>query len=186
VELNKQIPLPSALSSLRDTQGNADALILSFFSENSNTHFFVLVLALAVLPAIAEELFFRGVIQNMLQKSGMTCHGHPLLITGLSFSVMHLEFDNFVAIWMMGIVLGWLYYYSQNLWVSIIAHFLNNFSMIALKFAFFNGVTPTDMSETTNPPVLLSLVCGIFMVVLLIWFRKRNQNAISLSDSIDL
>jgi membrane protease YdiL (CAAX protease family) len=57
-----------------------------------------------------------------------------------------------VAIWMMGIVLGWLYYYSQNLWVSIIAHFLNNFSMIALKFAFFNGVTTTDMSETTSPP----------------------------------
>ncbi len=185
VELNKQIPLPSALSSLRDTQGNADELILSFFSENSNTHFFVLVLALAVLPAIAEELFFRGVIQNMLQKSGMTAMA-SIVVTGLSFSVMHLEFDNFVAIWMMGIVLGWLYYYSQNLWVSIIAHFLNNFSMIALKFAFFNGVTPTDMSETTNPPVLLSLACGIIMVVLLIWFRNRNQNAISLSDSIDL
>lgn len=185
VELNKQIPLPSALSSLRDTQGNADALILSFFSENTNTHFFVLVLALAVLPAIAEELFFRGVIQNMLQKSGMSAKG-AIVITGLSFSVMHLEFDNFVAIWMMGIVLGWLYYYSQNLWVSIIAHFLNNFSMIALKFAFFNGVTATDMSETTSPPVLLSLVCGIIMVLLLIWFRKRNQNAISLSDSIDL
>jgi len=185
VELNKQIPLPDRLSYLRDTQGNADALIVSFFSENSNTHFFVLVLALAILPAIAEELFFRGVIQNMLQKSGMTAMA-AIVVTGFSFSVMHLEFDNFVAIWMMGIVLGWLYYYSQNLWVSIIAHFLNNFSMIALKFAFFNGVTPTDMSETTNPPVLLSLVCGIFMVVLLIWFRKRNQNAISLSDSIDL
>lgn len=185
VELNKQIPLPDRLSYLRDTQGNADALIVSFFSENSNTHFFVLVLALAILPAIAEELFFRGVIQNMLQKSGMTAMA-AIVVTGFSFSVMHLEFDNFVAIWMMGIVLGWLYYYSQNLWVSIIAHFLNNFSMIALKFAFFNGVTPTDMSETTNPPVLLSLACGIIMVVLLIWFRNRNQNAISLSDSIDL
>ena len=83
VELNKQISLPSALSSLRDTQGNADALILSFFSENSNTHFFVLVLALAVLPAIAEELFFRGVIQNMLQKSGMSAMG-AIAITGFS------------------------------------------------------------------------------------------------------
>ncbi len=185
VELNKQIPLPPALAYMRDTQGNADELILSFFSENSNTHFFVLLLALAVLPAIAEELFFRGVIQNMLQKSGMTAMA-SIVITGLSFSVMHLEFDNFVAIWMMGIVLGWLYYYSQNLWVSIIAHFLNNFSMIALKFAFFNGVTSTDMSETTTPPVLLSLVCGIIMVLLLIWFRKRNQHAIPLSDSIDL
>lgn len=184
VELNKQIPLPTSLAYLRDTQGNADALIVSFFSENSNTHFFVLVLALAILPAIAEELFFRGVIQNMLQKSGMTAMA-AIVVTGFSFSVMHLEFDNFVAIWMMGIVLGWLYYYSQNLWVSIIAHFLNNFSMIALKFAFFNGVTPTDMSETTSPPILLSLVCGIIMVLLLIWFRKRNQSAVLVSDAID-
>lgn len=184
VELNKQIPLPNQLAYLRDTQGNADALIVSFFSENSNTHFFVLVLALAILPAIAEELFFRGVIQNMLQKSGMTGMA-AIVVTGFSFSVMHLEFDNFVAIWMMGIVLGWLYYYSQNLWVSIIAHFLNNFSMIALKFAFFNGVTPTDMSETTSPPILLSLVCGIIMVLLLLWFRKRNQSALLVSDAID-
>jgi membrane protease YdiL (CAAX protease family) len=184
VELNKQIPLPDRLSYLRDTQGNADALIVSFFSENSNTHFFVLVLALAILPAIAEELFFRGVIQNMLQKSGMTAMA-AIVVTGFSFSVMHLEFDNFVAIWMMGIVLGWLYYYSQNLWVSIIAHFLNNFSMIALKFAFFNGVTTTDMSETTSPPILLSLVCGIIMVLLLLWFRKRNQSAVLVSDAID-
>lgn len=183
-ELNKQIPLPDRLSYLRDTQGNADALIVSFFSENSNTHFFVLVLALAILPAIAEELFFRGVIQNMLQKSGMTAMA-AIVVTGFSFSVMHLEFDNFVAIWMMGIVLGWLYYYSQNLWVSIIAHFLNNFSMIALKFAFFNGVTTTDMSETTSPPILLSLVCGIIMVLLLLWFRKRNQSAVLVSDAID-
>lgn len=183
-ELNKQIPLPDRLSYLRDTQGNADALIVSFFSENSNTHFFVLVLALAILPAIAEELFFRGVIQNMLQKSGMTAMA-AIVVTGFSFSVMHLEFDNFVAIWMMGIVLGWLYYYSQNLWVSIIAHFLNNFSMIALKFSFFNGVTTTDMSETTSPPILLSLVCGIIMVLLLLWFRKRNQSAVLVSDAID-
>lgn len=90
VELNKQIPLPDRLSYLRDTQGNADALIVSFFSENSNTHFFVLVLALAILPAIAEELFFRGVIQNMLQKSGMTAMA-AIVVTGFSFSVMHLE-----------------------------------------------------------------------------------------------
>ncbi len=61
VELNKQIPLPSALSSLRDTQGNADALILSFFSENSNTHFFVLVLALNVFLATLMYLNFSEV-----------------------------------------------------------------------------------------------------------------------------
>ena len=173
VSLTKMIPLPAGLESLRHSQEATEKLIKSFFSKNSWTHFAILLLVLAALPAIAEELFFRGVIQNLLQKTSLGTIG-AIVISALSFSLMHLEFDNFFAIWFMGIVLGYLYFVTQNLWVSIIAHFINNAGMITMKYAFINGILEADLSESDEVSVPYTLVAGLVMFALLYYLSKTK------------
>lgn len=173
VSLTKIIPLPESLASLRHTQEATEKLIEAFFSKNSWTHFSILIIVLAALPAIAEELFFRGVVQTLLQNTSLGTIG-AIIISSLSFSLMHLEFDNFFAIWFMGIVLGYLYFITQNLWVSIIAHFVNNASMISLKYAYMNGIISTDLSESKDISLIYSLGAGIILFFLL-FFISRNK-----------
>jgi membrane protease YdiL (CAAX protease family) len=128
---------------------------------------------LALLPAVAEELFFRGVLQTMLESSGVGSLT-SIAIAALSFSFMHLEFDNFLAIWTMGIVLGLLYRYTQNLWIPILAHFSNNFLMISSKYAFINHLIESDISENTTLPIWATTLSGLLMLFLL-WFLSKKS-----------
>lgn len=173
VDFSKAIPLPSSLESLRNTQQNTENLIRAFFSVNSLNHFLILTIVLALLPAVAEELFFRGVLQTMLESSGVGSFT-AVAIAALSFSFMHLEFDNFLAIWTMGIVLGLLYKYTQNLWIPILAHFSNNFLMISSKYAFINQFIKSDISENTTLPIWATTLSGLLMLFLL-WFLSKKS-----------
>jgi hypothetical protein len=87
---------------------------------------------------------------------------------------MHLEFDNFLAIWTMGIVLGLLYRYTQNLWIPILAHFSNNFLMISSKYAFINHLIESDTSENTTLPIWATTLSGLLMLFLL-WFLSKKS-----------
>jgi len=173
INMMRFLPLPEMLSHLRDNQKSTEELINNVFAINTVRHFLVLTLVLALLPAVAEELFFRGVVQTLLIKSNM----RPMLavfIAALSFSMMHLQFDNFLAILVMGIVLGLLYQYTQNLWIPIIAHFINNFSMIVFKYAFINSYLSTDLSDNSTFPLLLSGSAGVLMFLLIHWLKNRS------------
>lgn len=177
VDFSKAIPLPSSLESLRNTQQNTENLIRAFFSVNSLNHFLILTIVLALLPAMAEELFFRGVLQRLLESSGIGSYS-AIVIAALSFSFMHLEFDNFLAIWTMGIVLGLLYKYTQNLWIPILAHFTNNFLMISSKYAFINNFLENDMSENTTLPIWVTAISGCLMVSLLYLLSRRLKTTL--------
>lgn len=164
VEFSQQIPLPESLAFLRNGQEKTDVLLESFFSIKTLQHFLLLLFCMALLPALAEEFFFRGVLQNLFVQSGMSPF-RAMLVSGLTFSFMHLAFDNFMAIWLMGFVLGWLYHYSGSLWTSIFAHFVNNASVVLLKYAYFSGITQNDWtSDTTSISWYFSLGTGIVMI----------------------
>lgn len=75
---------------------------------------------------------------------------------------MHFEFDNFLAIWAMGIVLGWLFYTTQSLWVSVVAHFINNATTVLLKYLYLKGSITNDLAEA-SPPVYISVI-SLFIV----------------------
>lgn len=176
VEITQQISLPESLAFLRNGQEKSNELINAFLSVETFQHFLVLAFSLAFLPALAEEFFFRGVLQNLFRQMGLT----PIIamvLAGLAFSVMHLAFDNFLAIWLMGFVLGWLYYYTQSLWINIFAHFVNNLSVILLKYAYISGVLKTDWTaEETSVAWYISLVTAVLMAIGM-WLLKKLRTA---------
>ena len=171
VQLGTAIPLPEKWQSLRSPQHDVDKMIDAFFSNSSFSRFIILTVVMALLPAMAEEFCFRGTIQNVLSRTNLGPIG-AIFVSGLTFSLVHFEFDNFMAIWCMGIVLGFLYYYSGSIWVNITTHFFNNFIVVAGKFAFMKGLIHADIASNEVLPIYLTLPAGALMIYGLTMMRK--------------
>ena len=109
VEINQKIPVPNALKFLEEQGKQAEKITEGVLNGKSIPLFLVNVLVLAVIPAIGEEFFFRGLILGDLLKSKIN-PAIAIISTGLLFSISHLEFSNLLAIWVLGSFLGYLYY----------------------------------------------------------------------------
>jgi membrane protease YdiL (CAAX protease family) len=103
----------------------AEQMTKSFMRMNSLPDLGFNLLVLAIVPAIGEELLFRGYLQQKCEK----WLGKPqlaIIITAILFSAIHLQFQGFLPRFILGLVLGYFMYWSGSLWLPIIAHFCNN------------------------------------------------------------
>lgn len=180
VTLNKAIPLPESLYSLRESGAAAEKLIDSFFTQMSISRFILLSFFIALLPALSEEFFFRGVVLRIFSefKSGIIT---AIILSSVFFAIFHLSFDNFLGIVFMGSVLACLYWFTQNLWVSIWAHFLNNFSIVIMKSLYATQRTQTDWSSVETVPVWMSIV-GIIFTAAGFYFLYKNRTIATISQ----
>ncbi len=104
-------------------------LIVSGTSINLSTpwHLICYVIALAILPAVSEEIFFRGVLVKGLDKAKPIC---AILLVSLCFGLYHLSLSKFIYQFIFGAMLCLLYYATESLLSCVIAHFINNFTVI--------------------------------------------------------
>lgn len=179
VNINEKIPLPQSLTFLTDMQKKTEELTESLFEGTSAVQFIWLTVTIAFIPALSEELFFRGILLNTLMKSKINLY-ISLFISGFVFALAHGEFTNLIAITILGAFLGYVYYASGSLWLSIIAHFTNNFFAIVLKYLFNTGVLSSDLSKTETPLWATLLSLALFSVCLFIFHRWKKQNDASL------
>lgn len=120
--LNKMLPLPEWAISMEDsTMG----LIQSFLIMESPMELVLTLLVMALLPAIGEELIFRGIIQQTLEQRFHNPH-LTVWVAAAIFSAFHLQFEGFIPRMLLGGILGYLFVWSRNIWVPIAAHFANN------------------------------------------------------------
>ncbi|MBC7922901.1 MAG: CPBP family intramembrane metalloprotease [Ferruginibacter sp.] len=117
------------------------------------------LLVIAVIPAVGEELVFRGLLQKKLQAVVRNPHV-AIWTTAILFSAIHTQFYGFLPRMLLGALFGYLYAWSGNLWLPIAAHFTNN--ALGVLLAFFNGRgSDYDVGNTsfaTWPLVLASLL----------------------------
>jgi uncharacterized protein len=153
----------------------------------SSADFLVAVFMMALLPAIFEEALFRGAMQNLFCRWWKK----PLLaivVTSVIFSLIHASWYLFLSRLALGFVLGWMFYRSKNIWINIIAHFLNN--CLAIMALFFTGIKDgkVDMTKmNSNLPWWAGLAAGAGVVALFIVFEKisaNNRTAISMQENI--
>lgn len=91
------------------------------------------ILIICVLPAICEEYFFRGFLQRVMLKWIKDPH-LCILLAAVVFSAFHFDAVNFLPRFLLGAMLGYLFYWTGSLWLPILAHFLNNAQVVVGLF----------------------------------------------------
>lgn len=99
-----------------------------------------------VVPAIGEELFFRGMLQGLFTKR--LNHHMAIFLTALIFSAIHDQIFNFLPILFMGALFGYIKHWTQSIWIPIGLHFINN--GLALAGAYIANGEPLDESTVAG------------------------------------
>jgi uncharacterized protein len=180
-ELNGQMKFPDALSGLENwmktMEDAAEVIVEKFMNVESVSGLMFNIFMIAVLPALGEELMFRGVIQRIF--SNWTRNHHwGIWISAFLFSAMHMQFYGFLPRLVLGGMFGYLLVWTGSMWVPILAHFVNN-TMGVLGFYFINkGVVSKDVEELGTGSEQIPLV--IFSAVLagsLLFLIYRSEQA---------
>ena len=132
---------------------------------------------MGLIAALSEEFFFRGILQQMFIKNRVNAHV-AIIITAILFSAFHLQFFGFLPRLFLGIILGYLYYITQNLWVSITAHFFNNaFAIVAAHFFDEDLVAAPATGAAPEQSIGIAFVLlSVAMVVGQLVFLQRFVN----------
>lgn len=137
-----------------------------------------LILALvviAVLPAIGEEIVFRGLIQHELFRATKNIHV-AIWIAAVLFSAIHFQFFGFVPRLLLGALFGYLYYWSGNLKLSILAHFVNNSVSVVALYYYQQGTLSFDMESQEAAPPNVVIFSALITGGLLYYFHRYFQD----------
>lgn len=173
--INQQLPLPAWMLALENSTGQ---MIKGLLVMESPVELLFNILVIAVLPAFGEELLFRGVLQQQLQRAIR----NPVVaiwLTALIFSAIHMQFAGFIPRVLLGAVLGYVFYWSKSLWLPIVAHFVTNAVQVIAVYVSKEAITEMDLEAPQEPnwlPGIASLLVT-FAVGYYLWQMRRNKEA---------
>ncbi|WP_051296385.1 CPBP family intramembrane glutamic endopeptidase [Eisenibacter elegans] len=182
IEWNTHIQLPSVFSGWEQwAKSKEDQLrtLTEFMTSFASPWEFALgLLVIGVVPAIGEELVFRGVLQRRLSE---VCNIHiAIWLSGMIFSAIHLQFYGFFPRMALGILFGYLFYWSGNLWLPILAHFVNNAFTVTMIYLHQQGSLGFDIEDTQAVPLSTALTSlAITAGLLFIFHRIHIRNHLS-------
>ena len=152
--------------------------------------FLMAIVIMAFFPALFEEIFFRGAVQNLLERWWKK----PLLailVTSLLFSLIHMSVFLFLSRALLGFVLGLMYQRSKNLWVNIMAHFLNNTVAVIQLFWISRHAEKVEVDKL-DPKVpwwgaliALAISFGLFLLFEKVSAKNRKQIAFEEQDILE-
>ncbi|MCW3462491.1 CPBP family intramembrane glutamic endopeptidase [Chitinophaga nivalis] len=157
----------------REMQAQAEKLIQVMLRMPRLSDLFINLLLVSVVPAIGEELFFRGVLQRLILNSTRKVW-LSVVITALVFSAIHGEMLGFMPRVVLGIILGAVYVISGNLWLAILVHVLNNGSQVVWMYLFQHGATTSDPAKDTPVSIWLAAV-SLLVTAGLLWALQKKS-----------
>jgi membrane protease YdiL (CAAX protease family) len=157
--LNKAIPLPESMRVAEQLYQDAIKGLMQMENVGEFAGNFFLV---AVLAALGEELVFRGVVQQQLVRL-MKQPWLAICTTALIFSLIHFEFAGLLPRFMLGVILGWLYWKTGNIWASISAHLFVNGIQVVMMYLFALGKVTVNPENDVEVPAFVALI-SLFLV----------------------
>ncbi|SMB81795.1 Abortive infection protein [Hymenobacter roseosalivarius DSM 11622] len=178
VEWNAGMHFPAFMQGFetwaRQMEDQAQAMTKSLTQFNSVTRLLVALLVIAIVPAISEELVFRGVVQrNLVRWTGS--HHVGIWLAAAIFSAIHFQFFGFIPRLALGVVFGYLYAWSGNILVPMAAHFTQNaFQLLLLYLVQQRALTTTfDPDSNESLPWPLVLLSALLSAGLLYYLYQK-------------
>ena len=138
-----------------------------------STPLWVLILVIAVTPAICEEFFFRGILLKTYSPEPAAA----ICISSALFALLHYDIVRLFPTFYLGMFFGWVVMRTGNLTAGSILHFLNNlFSVIAMKFSYtflekFGSDIDYDLLQQVlegNPDLTVKILAAELIIVVLL------------------
>jgi len=182
IEWNETVQLPAFLHDFeawaKEKEDSIKDLTKAITNLQSPLEFLLGVIVIAAIPAFGEELVFRGIVQNKLRLLTGSVHA-GIWIAAFLFSAIHIQFYGLLPRLLLGVLFGYIYFWSGNLWLPILAHFTNNFLTLTLLYLKNIQVTDFDVESTDSiplPAVAISiLVSGLFLYWLRNFFTQQDE-----------
>lgn len=183
--LNEKLSLPERWGDLmeRIRQNDAESwdLMKSYLAAENLGGLLFNIFMIALIPAIGEEFLFRGVLQRIFSEWFRNDH-FAIWLAAVLFSLAHYQFLGFMPRIILGALFGYIFLWSSNIWMPVIAHFINNTIGVLYYFLYLQeklGTDPQQLGMQKNP--LLFILGSTLLTILGLWvirqLRKESADA---------
>lgn len=179
-EMNANMQLPEWLSGveswMKTAEENAAELTEAFLKVDTIGGLLFNIFMIAFLPAIGEELLFRGVIQRIF--TNLTKNVHlGIWISAILFSALHMQFYGFIPRMLLGVLFGYLLVWSGSMWLPIIAHFINNGVAVIVMYLIDKDLLNPDLEEigSTTDSYYLAAISLVLVLAFLFMIKRQNS-----------
>lgn len=167
-ELNQKIDFGTWA---KEMELKLEVLTKFLISFDSFSQFLFGIFVIAIIPAIGEELLFRGILQRKLSED-MNVH-LSIWLSAILFSAIHLQFLGFFPRMLLGALFGYLYYFSKDIRTAIFAHFINNAFTLLMVYLYQQKIITIDVVD--KPALSLVVVFSSLLIALVIFVFIYTQ-----------
>jgi membrane protease YdiL (CAAX protease family) len=181
VDVNEMMKLPASLKGVEDwmksAEDQAGKLTGSFLAGKSFGNFMFNIFMIGILPAVGEEFIFRGLLQRLFNDWLKNIH-IAIFLTGFLFAVMHMQFYGLLPRMILGMIFGYLFYWSGSIWVPVFAHFINNSGAVVVSYLANLGLISQKYQDfgSTHNILLITLSLLVTFACLLMVYRRKPLN----------
>ncbi|HWW39120.1 CPBP family intramembrane glutamic endopeptidase [Pedobacter sp.] len=178
--INQKMILPDFLKPLdtwmREKEEEAMRMTLILLKINTTWDFLVNLFMIALVPAVAEELMFRGGVQRGLNRMFNNPHV-AIWFAAFIFSAIHMQFFGFLPRLLLGAGFGYIYYWSGSLWYAMLGHFINNGYAVCVAWYLQIKHLPLDDADNTFHFKWYGYILSLLVTIaLFIYFKKRTTH----------
>ncbi len=175
--LNHQLPLPEWMLQMEEATNN---MVKGLLVMDSPIELWFNLLIIAVLPAIGEELVFRGIVQQQLQRL-LPSPVLAIWIAAILFSAIHMQFVGFLPRVVLGATLGYIFYWTRSLWMPIVAHFTTNAMQVIAQYVTEGKLTENELTRLKTNEWIAG-IGSLFLTLAMGYFLWRWSNAQKTSE----
>ncbi len=168
---NQGIALPEWM---RTAEHHTDALLKAWLVMPSPKWLIINIFVMAILPAIAEELWFRGILQRVLARFFRNPH-IGIWVAAIWFSMLHFQFEGFLPRIALGAMLGYMVYWSGSLWLSIILHACFNGTQVVVAYYHPEFIQKTAQNHIIWWQLVLAILLTGSLAVFLHLINTPNR-----------
>lgn len=172
---NQSLHLPDFMQGIENwmitSEKAANKTLAQLFTTNSASEILGNLITVGLFAAVCEEVFFRGILQRIFKEWAHNSH-LAVWITAFIFSAIHMQFFGFFPRMLLGVLLGYLFVWSKNIWVPIFAHFCNN-ALVVLTEAMSTESTLNQTEHFSWPWILGSLLLMTLIIYGIFHFSQK-------------
>ena len=173
IEWNKSINFPEFMNSFEtwafNKEKELEKITIFLVSFENNWEFLFGILSIALIPGICEEYLFRGVLQKNFYLISKNIH-IAVWLSAFFFSALHLQFYGFFPRMLLGVLFGYIYYWSGSIVYPMIAHIFNNFFSLTIFYFSQKGLLNENFEVSVNSSPKIPMALIIISAVLFIGF----------------